>query len=100
MPPGSWPRGLRWRLTIAMRSTVTLDASPSTFTTLPVFPLSRPAITITVSPFLMFGFAIVRLPVGRRPSEDLRCERDDLHELLRAQLACDRPEDAGADRLA
>src|SRR5438105_14337213 len=32
--------------------------------------------------------------------ENLRRERDDLHELLGAQLAGHRPEDAGADRLA
>src|SRR5262249_28320579 len=32
-------------------------------------------------------------------SENLRSERDDLHELLGAQLAGDRPEDARSDRL-
>ncbi len=32
-------------------------------------------------------------------SEHLRRERDDLHELLGAELARDRPEDAGTDRL-
>src|SRR5947208_16559043 len=55
--------------------------------TLPFAPLSLPAITWTVSPFLIFM------------SEHLRCQRDDLHELLVAQLATDRSEDAGAARL-
>src|ERR687888_2079334 len=55
--------------------------------TLPRAPLSLPAITWTVSPFLIFM------------SEHLRCQRDDLHELLVAQLAADRAEDAGAARL-
>src|ERR1051325_6163997 len=31
--------------------------------------------------------------------ENLRRERDDLHEILRAQLAGDRAEDAGAPRI-
>src|SRR4029077_20001472 len=31
--------------------------------------------------------------------EDLRCERDDLHEVALAKLACDRPEDARPARL-
>ena len=66
----------------------------STRSTLPVLPRSRPAMTITVSS-LRIGCA--RACVA---SEHLRRERDDLHELLRAQLARDRSEDAGADRLA
>src|ERR1044072_6536071 len=55
--------------------------------TLPLAPLSLPATTTTVSPFLIFM------------SEHLRSQRDDLHELLVAQLATDRSEDAGAPRL-
>src|SRR6266496_3288433 len=55
--------------------------------TLPLAPLSRPAMTTTSSPFLIFM------------SEHLRSQRDDLHELLVAQLATDRSEDAGAPRL-
>src|SRR3954469_24917990 len=47
--------------------------------------------TWTVSPFLMRSFAI---------SEHLRSQRNDLHELLVAQLAADRPEDAGPTRVA
>src|SRR3954451_1648743 len=49
--------------------------------------------TLTVSPFLIF---IVCFPI----SEHLRCQRDDLHEPLVAQLAAHRAEDAGAARLA
>src|ERR687895_85386 len=56
--------------------------------TLPFAPLSLPAITSTVSPFLIFM------------SEHLRGEGDDLHEPLVAQLAPDRAEDAGPPRLA
>src|SRR4051794_24011962 len=61
--------------------------------TLPVLPLSSlgPVITWTVSPFLMRIFAI---------SEHLRSQRDDLHELLLAQLPADRAEDAGAPGVA
>src|SRR6478752_10591037 len=44
--------------------------------------------TWTVSPFLI------------RMSEHLRCQRDDLHEALVAQLTADRAEDARAARLA
>src|SRR5688572_7129812 len=55
--------------------------------TLPFAPLSLPAITSTVSPFLIFM------------SEHLRGEGDDLHEALVAQLAPDRAEDAGPSRL-
>src|SRR3954464_1972312 len=47
--------------------------------------------TWTVSPFLMRSFAI---------SEHLRSQRNDLHELLVAQLAADGPEDAGPARVA
>ncbi len=35
-----------------------------------------------------------------RPSQHLRRQGDDLHELLLPQLAADGPEDAGPDRLA
>src|SRR3712207_9116035 len=55
--------------------------------TLPFAPLSLPAITSTVSPFLIFM------------SEHLRGQRDDLHEPAVAELATDRAEDAGPPRL-
>src|SRR6059058_5010283 len=85
----------------------------STAFTVPVFPLSLPVITLTVSPFLIL-IAISRPPPrgrARAPSrgagvgwwsaalEDLRGERDDLHEVAIAQLARDRAEDARAARV-
>src|SRR5947199_1515573 len=69
--------------------------------TSPCLPLSLPAMTITGSPGarsshrrLVGGlfFSMVCL-------EDLRGERDDLHEVALAQLARDRPEDTGAARV-
>src|SRR5687768_7960958 len=82
--------------------------------TLPRAPLSLPAMTSTVSPFLTFT---PPPPAGRRrrsaqaPEPDgslavarsrlehLRCERNDLHEPLVPQLAAHRAEDAGATRV-
>src|SRR5260221_8827463 len=59
----------------------------------PRLPLSRPAMTTTLSPFLI-------LRMGSLPSlQDFRRERHDLHEPLVAQLARDGSEDARADRL-
>src|SRR5690606_6626951 len=94
-PPGwlAWGFGLVWRLMMLTLDTTTL--SPSTRTTSPCLPLSLPAVTTTRSPFLM-RFMSVSSPSG---SEHFGCERDDLHELLGAQLAGHGPEDAGADRL-
>src|SRR3954447_9436635 len=79
--------------------------------TLPLAPLSLPAMTTTVSPFLIF---MPRPPSVRRAdrpkpdccaewlarsarsrSEHLRRQADDLHEPLVAQRAPDRAEDAG-----
>src|SRR5215469_4216461 len=82
--------------------------------TSPVRPLSRPLITTTLSPFLIFNFGIVRSYSlsarlrGEREDghaksaslEDLGGERDDLHEPPSPQFARHRAEDAGADRLA
>src|SRR5690606_22566686 len=56
--------------------------------TLPFAPLSLPAITSTVSPFLIFM------------SHHLRGERDDLHEPLVTQRAPPLTADAGPPRLA
>ena len=53
--------------------------------------LVAPAITITSSPCLIVAC--------RALYRDFWSERDDLHELRRAQLARHGPEDAGADRL-
>src|SRR3954447_7780899 len=57
--------------------------------TLPFAPLSLPAMTRTVSPFLTFIWL-----------QHLRRERDDPHEALVAQLPADGAEDAGPARLA
>src|SRR3954447_21475679 len=65
---------------------MTLPVSPR----YPPLPFAGPAITWTVSPFLMRSLGI---------SEHLRGQRDDLHELLVAQLAAHRAEDAGAARV-
>src|SRR5580704_15546970 len=56
--------------------------------TAPLRPLSRPAITMTVSP-LRILFML----------KNLWRQRDDFHELDIAQLARHRPEDARADGL-
>src|SRR5690242_8593946 len=97
MPPVVPPRPPCWTtlvcfLTRLTPSTTTRCSSRSTWITLPSAPLSLPAITLTVSPFLIF---IECFPI----SEHLRCQRDDLHEPLVAQLAPDRAEDARATRL-
>src|SRR5690606_31743765 len=55
--------------------------------TLPLAPLSLPEMTSTVSPLCTFM------------SEHLRGQRDDLHELLVAQLAAHGAEDASAARI-
>src|SRR5215212_1198260 len=98
MPPVVPPRPPCWTtlvcfLTRFTPSTTTRCSSRSTWITLPSAPLSLPAITLTVSPFLIF---MERFPI----SEHLRRQRDDLHEPLVAQLAPDRAEDARAARLA
>src|SRR6266576_6086975 len=63
--------------------------------TSPCLPLSLPAVTITGSPgarssHRRLGCGLLRSTV----LENLRSERDDLHEVALAQLAGDRPEDA------
>src|SRR3954466_4631303 len=97
MPPVVPPRPPCWTtlvcfLTRFTPSTTTRCSSRSTRITLPSAPLSLPAITLTVSPFLIF---IECFPI----SEHLRCQRDDLHEPLVTQLATHRAEDARATRL-
>src|SRR5512145_218313 len=69
-------------------STTALFADGFTEVISPCLPLSLPARTTTLSPF--FSFAAI--------SQHLRRQRDDLHEVLRTQLAHDRPEDTGTDR--
>src|SRR3954469_21138356 len=65
--------------------------------TFPFAPLSLPAITSTVSPFLIF---ILIFAIFTAISEHLRRQGDDLHEPAVAQLATDPAEDAGPPRLA
>src|SRR4051794_11733429 len=60
--------------------------------TRPCLPRSLPLRMWTRSPFLILMVCAT--------SEHLRRQRDDFHEVLLAQLACDRPEDAGAARVA
>src|SRR3954466_12034694 len=88
-----------WRFTMWTPCTISRFSSRSTFMTSPVLPLSRPVITTTLSPFLIFSFVAISLPNPSR-SKHFWCQRDDLHELLRTELAGHRAEDAGPDRLA
>src|SRR5215472_4343049 len=89
MPPG-WPgRGAVWRFTMLTPCTRTRPSVRSTPSTSPLLPLSRPVSTTTLSPFLILNFI----------SEHLGCQRHDLHEFPRAQLARHRAENARADRL-
>src|SRR4051794_6511299 len=83
-PP--WLTTLVCFLTRLTPSTITRWSSRRTWMTLPSAPLSLPAMTRTVSPFLMFTLI----------SEHLRSQRNDLHELLLAQLTTHGAEDAGA----
>src|SRR3954451_10892233 len=64
-PP--WLTTLVCRLTRLTPSTITRCSSRSTPMTLPSAPLSRPAITLTVSPFLMLGVFLrpITAPPGR-----------------------------------
>src|SRR4051794_27276618 len=91
-PP--WLTTLVCRLTRFTPSTITRSTSGRTEMTLPSAPLSRPAMTRTTSPFLIFKFFFPLM------SQHLRGQRDDPHEALVAQLATHRAEDAGAARLA
>src|SRR5262249_8036059 len=98
MPPGLPALGRVWRFTTCTPCTTTRLSSRSTRRTSPVLPLSRPVMTTTLSPFLIFSF--VAIVVASLPLEHFRCQGDDLHELLRPELARHGTEDAGADRLA
>src|SRR5579875_2088554 len=64
----------------------------STARTLARLPLSRPAITSTVS-------FLATCTASSPQLQHFRCERDDLHVVLVAQLARDRAEDARALRV-
>src|SRR6266852_3586920 len=88
--------GRVWRLTMLTPWTRTRLSFGRTRRTSPVLPLSLPAMTTTLSPFLIFSLTISIDP----GSQHFGRERDDLHELAGAQLARHRSEDARADRLA
>src|SRR5262245_38940015 len=102
MPPGTtWgepirlglrsARGRRCSFAMLRFSTTTLRSRGRASRTFPRLPRSLPVITWTTSSFLILsGVAI---------SEHLRRQRDDLHEVLLAQLAGHRPEDARPARV-
>src|SRR5258706_3001401 len=99
MPPGS-PGDCRvCRFIMLTPCTRTRISLRSTRSTSPVLPRSLPVMTTTLSPFLILNFAMILASPPVR-LEHFRRQRNDLHELLAAQLARHRPEDAGADRLA
>src|SRR3989441_805546 len=92
-------------------STTTRNCLGYTCSTLPSRPRSSPRITRTRSPLATWSLWRAGSRSLRRPrrlflktsgfiSDHLRRERHDLHELLLAQLAPDRPEDAGRAGLA
>src|SRR5690606_35139306 len=90
MPPcGSAWVGRVWRWTMLTPCTTTRFSVGRTCSTWPVRPLSLPVRTTTLSPFLILAAML----------QDLRSQRDDLHVVLGAQLARNRAEDTGADRL-
>src|SRR5271169_5948280 len=91
IPPGSPMRGRVWRL-----ATLTPASAGNTRRTSPVLPLSRPVMTTTLSPFLIFNLAMA----WALYSQDLGGQRHDPHEPARPQLAGDRAKNARADRLA
>src|SRR5258706_11291790 len=100
VPPRLAP-ALVWRLSKLTPLTTILCWSGSVRRTSPCLPLSLPAMTITGSPGARSSQR--RLGSGLLVSicllQDLRGERDDLHEVALAQLSRDRPEDAGAARV-
>src|ERR1022692_2516214 len=116
MPPVFAPRAFEETavclVTRLMPSTRSLFSVGNATRTLPVLPRSLPVMTTTSSPFLIFMLIHPRSSRGRsspaalrsslvprcdpHASEHLRCQRDDLHELLVAQLAADWAEDTCA----
>src|ERR1700677_3210023 len=123
MPPLMflWGFGFMCFLTIITPSTRTRFFSAMTRRTRPCLPLSLPAMTATLSlRLILILVAAITLsyprqsvvPRSRTPVsglrhawcaagklDDLGCERDDFEELLLAELAGYRTENAGADRL-
>src|SRR5271166_6373267 len=94
MPPCTpiWGFG-RWCFLDMLSPSTRTRSSASTSMTAPRRPLSRPAMTITVSPLrILFIYRFL-------PSKYFRRERNDFHELHVAQLTRHGPEYARADRL-
>src|SRR2546430_7680158 len=98
-PPRRAP-ALVWRLSRLTPLTTILCWSGIVRRTSPCLPLSLPAMTITGSPGARSSQR--RLGAGlffNTCLQDLRGERDDLHEVALAQLTRDGPEDPGASRV-
>src|SRR5918912_2080506 len=92
MPLRCWiGRGRVWRLTMFRFSTTTRRSFGRASITRPCLPRSLPVRMWTRSPFLTLIVCT---------SEHLRRQRDDLHEVLLAQLARDRTEDPRPARVA
>src|ERR1700741_38298 len=100
MPPLMFLPGFGrvWRLIRLTPSTTSRLFSGTTFSTRPRLPRSLPVTTSTLS-FLRMGVARRDMATIPDSSEDFRRERNDLHEPALAQLARDRPEHTGAERL-
>src|SRR5471030_1917336 len=96
MPPGCPIAGLVWRFIMLTPWTRTRFSLGRTRNTSPPRPLSLPAMTTTLSPFLIFSLGISLAS----PSQHFGRQGHDLHELAGAQLARHRSEDTRADRLA
>src|SRR5438093_943208 len=106
MPPcATWtPRrrcpAFSWRLRMLTPLTTTLCFSGMVRRISPCLPLSLPAMTITGSPGASSSqWRLVCCLFFSTGLQDLRGERDDLHEVPLAKLARDRPEDAGSARV-
>src|SRR5689334_4967136 len=98
-PPRRWPAFVCLLSRLTPLTTI-LCWSGMVRRTSPCLPLSLPAMTITGSPGARssqrrLGCGLLRSTV----LENLRSERDDLHEVALAQLAGDRPEDARSARV-
>src|SRR5438094_788474 len=79
-------------------STITLPSRGRASRTRPCLPRSFPVIICTVSPCLIFSCVAI---CSKPPHlQNLRSQTDYFHEVLLAQLAGDRPEDARPTRVA
>src|SRR5438874_3127941 len=98
-PPRRWP-ALVCRLRMLTPFTTILCWSGRVRSTSPCLPLSLPAMTITGSPGASSSQRRLDCSLLRSTvSENLRGQRDDLHEVALAQLSCDGAEDSGAARV-